>query len=87
MLWQEEIDFQAAYIEDLLASVQDSLPMDVAGAAAIFHAYEKDRERSILEYRDVRFASLVTGTMAAPPAVPWIAAGVISEDSGIKKNL
>lgn len=52
--------------------MQDRAPLHVAAAAAIFIEYEEDRERSIVRYRDKPFVSVFTGTLAAPPRVPWI---------------
>jgi trimethylamine monooxygenase len=64
------IDFQADYIAEL-ARHTDYPSFDLASTRESFKRWKKDKEASILGYRDSAFPSPVTGTMAATPPVPW----------------
>lgn len=67
----EEIDFQAAYIIDLLEPT-DYPAFDVTAVAAIFKEWEHDKEADILGYRNKSYRSTLTGTLAPVHHTPWM---------------
>lgn len=67
----DEIDFQAAYILDLLGPT-DYPAFDVSGVAEIFKQWERDKEADILGYRNKSYRSTLTGTMAPAHHTPWM---------------
>lgn len=69
----QEIDFQASYILDLIAPT-DYPPFDVEGVADTFKEWEHDKEADILGYRNKSYRSTLTGTMAPPHHTPWMEA-------------
>ena len=69
----DEIDFQAAYIVDLLAPT-DYPPFDVTAVAETFKAWEHDKEADILGYRNKSYRSTITGTQAPKHHTPWMEA-------------
>lgn len=64
------IDFQTAYVKEL-AEATDYPPFDLASAAATFKSWKRDKEASIVGYRDKAYPSPVTGTMAPVHHTPW----------------
>ncbi|GGD09266.1 NAD(P)-binding domain-containing protein [Halopseudomonas salina] len=67
----EAIDFQAAYILDLLEPT-DYPPFDVTGVAEIFKQWEHHKEADILGYRNKSYRSTLTGTLAPVHHTPWM---------------
>ena len=69
----QAIDFQAAYIRDLLQPT-DYPAFDVEGVAEIFKAWEHHKEADILGYRNQGYRSTLTGTLAPAHHTPWMEA-------------
>ncbi|MWJ28107.1 SidA/IucD/PvdA family monooxygenase [Halomonas sp. ZH2S] len=69
----QAIDFQAAYIRDLLQPT-DYPAFDVEGVAEIFKQWEHDKEADILGYRNKSYRSTLTGTLAPVHHTPWMQA-------------
>lgn len=67
----EEVDFQTAYVRDLVDRT-DYPDFDLDKVAAIFKSWLKDKEDDILRYRDKNYRSVVTNTMAARHHTPWM---------------
>ncbi|MDA3875727.1 MAG: NAD(P)/FAD-dependent oxidoreductase [Halothiobacillus sp.] len=67
----EAIDFQAAYILDLLEPT-DYPAFDVAAVADIFKQWEHHKEADILGYRNKSYCSTLTGTLAPVHHTPWM---------------
>ena len=76
----EGIRFQADYVADLLAG-SDYPPYDVTAVAAMLEAWEADKERTIVGYRDAAYVSVVTGSRSEPGPVPWLLADRDAEDA------
>jgi len=69
----DDIDFQAAYIQDLIAPT-DYPAFDVSAVAETFKAWELDKEADILGYRNKSYRSTLTGTLAPVHHTPWMEA-------------
>ncbi len=69
----QAIDFQAAYIRDLLKAT-DYPAFDVEGMAEIFKKWEHHKEDDILGYRNKSYRSTLTGNMAPAHHTPWMEA-------------
>ncbi|WP_298943040.1 NAD(P)/FAD-dependent oxidoreductase [uncultured Psychromonas sp.] len=69
----DDIDFQAAYIEDLIAPT-DYPDFDVSAVAETFKEWEHDKEADILGYRNKSYRSTLTGTLAPVHHTPWMEA-------------
>ncbi len=67
----DEIDFQAAYILDLIEPT-DYPDFDVTRVAEIFKEWEHDKEADILGYRNKSYRSTLTGTLAPKHHTPWM---------------
>src|SRR5690606_9838012 len=67
------IDFQAAYIHDLVAHT-DSPRFDIDGMAELFKQWLRDKQEDILGYRDKSHRSTMTGTLAPAHHTPWMQA-------------
>lgn len=67
----EEIDFQAAYIIDLLEPT-DYPAFDVNAVTGIFKQWEHDKEADILGYRNRSYRSALTGTLAPVHHTRWM---------------
>src|SRR5690606_17503347 len=67
----EQIDFQAAYVRDLL-DASDYPPLDVEAVAETFKAWEHHKEEDILGYRNRSYRSTITGTLAPAHHTPWM---------------
>lgn len=82
-----EIDFQAAYIVDLIEPT-DYPEFDVTAVADIFKQWEHDKEADILGYRNKSYRSTLTGTLAPAHHTPWMDAmddsleAFLNEDQG-----
>ncbi|TVP51252.1 MAG: NAD(P)/FAD-dependent oxidoreductase [Halomonas sp.] len=69
----QAIDFQAAYIRDLLQPT-DYPSFEVEAVAEIFKEWEHHKEADILSYRDRSYRSTLTGTLAPKHHTPWMQA-------------
>jgi len=69
----DDVDFQAAYVRDLLHNT-DYPELDVEGVAEIFKAWLGDKQADILGYRDKGYRSTITGTQSPPHHTPWMQA-------------
>lgn len=67
----DDVDFQSAYIKDLL-KLSDYPGFNVDEVAVMFKEWLQDKEDCILTYRDKTFRSVVTGTMAAEHHTDWM---------------
>lgn len=67
----DDVDFQSAYIKDLL-KLSDYPHFNVDKVADMFKQWLRDKEECILTYRDKTFQSVVTGTMAAEHHTEWM---------------
>ncbi len=67
------IDFQAAYIRDLLGPT-DYPEFDVEGMGELFKQWKRDKQADILGYRNKSYRSTMTGTVAPPHHTPWMEA-------------
>ena len=70
---EQEIDFQGAYVRDLVDAT-DYPEFDIEGMAALFKEWKRDKKHDILGYRDRRYRSTLTGTLAPPHHTPWMKA-------------
>lgn len=68
-----EIDFQAAYVLDLLEHT-DYPRFDVEEMAKLFKMWQDDKHADILGYRNKSYRSTMTGNMAPPHHTPWMEA-------------
>lgn len=68
-----EIDFQAAYVRDLV-DASDYPDFPIEQVAEIFKQWKRDKKRDILGYRDQRYRSVLTGTLAPAHHTPWMKA-------------
>ena len=67
----DDIDFQAAYIKDLI-SYTDYPDFNIDKVGEMFKQWLRDKENDILTYRDKRFRSVITGTLAAEHHTNWM---------------
>ncbi|MEO0819541.1 MAG: NAD(P)/FAD-dependent oxidoreductase [Pseudomonadota bacterium] len=65
-----KIDFQADYVAELMKDT-DYPAFDLDSTRASFKTWKKDKETSILGYRNSAFPSPVTGTMSPAAYGPW----------------
>lgn len=68
----EDIDFQASYIRDLI-NATDYPDFPVEEQAELFKLWLKDKEQDIMGFRNKSYRSTITGTMAAQLPKPWLA--------------
>lgn len=68
---EAQIRFQADYIRDLTA-LTDYPELKLEGMVEHLLSWVQDKYRDILTYRDVPYASVQTGTMAAVHHTPWL---------------
>lgn len=69
----DEIDFQAAYVRDLVDR-SDYPDFAIEEMAEMFKQWQRDKREDILGYRDRRYRSTITGTLAPPHHTPWMQA-------------
>ncbi|MGN0863458.1 MAG: hypothetical protein ACI4N1_09115, partial [Stenotrophomonas koreensis] len=69
----QEIDFQAAYVRGLV-DASDYPDFPIEQVAEIFKQWKRDKKRDILGYRDQRYRSVLTGTLAPAHHTPWMKA-------------
>ena len=67
----EAVDFQTAYVRDLLDRT-DYPGFEVEQVAAMLKEWLRDKQEDILGYRDRTFTSIVTGTRAVPHRRKWM---------------
>ena len=67
----EDIDFQAAYIRDLVDRT-DYPEFHVERQGEVFKQWKQDKKRDIMGYRNNSYASTLTGTVAPPLPAPWM---------------
>lgn len=67
----DEIDFQTAYVKELI-SLTDYPEFDLDAVAAMFKQWLQDKEEDILRYRDKTYTSVITGTESEKHHTPWI---------------
>lgn len=67
----EMFDFQTSYLREMMSTLGDNYPHDVA-CPEIFHSWETIRKSKSLEtYRDYTFTSIFTNITSAEPKTPW----------------
>ena len=69
----EDIDFQAAYVRDLVDR-SDYPDFAIEEMAAMFKEWMHDKQLGILDYRNKSYRSTITGTQAPPHHTPWMEA-------------
>jgi trimethylamine monooxygenase len=69
----DQIDFQTAYIADLLAST-DYPQLDVEHVARLFKEWEHHKEENILTYRNRSYPSVITGNVSPKHHTSWLEA-------------
>jgi trimethylamine monooxygenase len=67
------IDFQAAYIRDLVGPT-DYPEFDIEGMGELFKEWTRDKQADILGYRNKSYRSTMTGTLSPPHHTPWMQA-------------
>lgn len=70
---EEAFTFQGNYIERLI-SMTDYPPINTKAVNQIFLQWKKDKKADIMGYRDKTYASVLTGTRAAPHHTRWMEA-------------
>lgn len=70
---EQDIDFQTAYVRDLLDAT-DYPDFNVEAVAALFKQWKHDKKDDILGYRNCSYRSVLTGTLAPPHHTPWMEA-------------
>ncbi|WP_182358920.1 flavin-containing monooxygenase [Tomitella gaofuii] len=68
---EQEIDFQAAYIRDLL-SFTDYPEFHVERQGQLFKQWHDDKQADIMGYRNRSYRSTLTGTLAPALHEPWL---------------
>ena len=66
-----EIVFQGEYVRDLLQQT-DYPDLDIDKVVQIFISWKHDKQEDIMGYRDRRYRSVITGTLAAQHHTPWL---------------
>ena len=66
----DAIDYQGAYVKELIAET-DYPSFDVDGACAAFHEWKHHKQENIMGFRNQRYRSVITGTMAPVHHTPW----------------
>ena len=66
-----EIDFQAAYVRDLLQPT-DYPTFAVEAQGELFKRWKQDKKADIMGYRNHCYTSTVTGTAAPELPAPWL---------------
>lgn len=69
----QHIDFQAAYIRDLVGPT-DYPTFDIEGMDELFKEWKRDKEADILGYHNKSYRSTLTDTIAPPHHTPWMGA-------------
>jgi trimethylamine monooxygenase len=66
----DAIRYQGDYVKELIAET-DYPSFDVDGANQAFFDWKKHKQKSIMEFRNNSYKSLITGTMAPAHHTPW----------------
>jgi len=66
----DAIRYQGDYVKELIAET-DYPSFDVDGANEAFFQWKKHKKKSIMEFRNNSYRSVMTGTMAPPHHTPW----------------
>ncbi len=66
----DAIRYQGDYVKELIAET-DYPSFDVDGANEAFFEWKKHKKKSIMEFRNNSYRSVITGTMAPPHHTPW----------------
>lgn len=82
----QAIDFQTAYVLDLIKPT-DYPTFDVEAVAETFKEWEHHKEADILGYRNNRYRSVITGTLAPVHHTPWMDALDDSMESFLKEQV
>lgn len=69
----EEIDFQGDYTQELVDQT-DYPDFDIPAVNAMFKKWKGDKKADIMGYRNLGFASTLTGTVAPPHHTIWVEA-------------
>jgi len=69
----EEIDFQGDYTQGLV-DLTDYPDFDIPAVNAMFKTWKGHKKKAIMNYRDLGFASTLTGTVAPAHHTPWVEA-------------
>ncbi|MXN17831.1 SidA/IucD/PvdA family monooxygenase [Pseudooceanicola sp. GBMRC 2024] len=64
------IRYQADYVKELVAET-DYPSFDIDGACEAFFEWKKHKAKGIMTFRDNRYRSVITGTMAPVHHTPW----------------
>lgn len=67
----EHVDFQTAYIKELI-DLTDYPTFDLDKVAEMFKSWMNDKEVNILHYRDKVYTSVMTGVTAEEHHTPWM---------------
>ncbi|WP_349828539.1 NAD(P)/FAD-dependent oxidoreductase [Brevibacterium litoralis] len=67
----EDAQFQGDHFKDLLAPT-DYPHFDVDATVQMFLSWKGDKKKDITTYRDQRYTSMLTGTLAAEPNTKWL---------------
>lgn len=81
----EEIDFQAAYIRDLVDRT-DYPEFHVEEQGELFKQWKKDKKNDIMGYRNCSYRSTLTGTLAPPLPDRWMNIMDDSAESFLKND-
>jgi trimethylamine monooxygenase len=68
---KEQIEFQGAYVKDLLAEV-DYPYLDVDGVNEAFMRWKQEKKEDIMGYRDKTYHSLITGNQSPLHHTAWL---------------
>ena len=70
---EQQIDFQAAYVAQLIAAT-DYPFLDTDAVAALFKRWEHDKQDDIMGYRNQSYRSILTGTLSPQHHTRWMEA-------------
>jgi len=68
---EEQIDFQADYVSQLIAAT-DYPRLDTAAVGALFKQWEHDKQADIMGYRNHSYRSVLTGTQSPRHHTRWM---------------
>ena len=79
------IRYQGGYVKELIAET-DYPTFDVEGANKVFFQWKKHKKQNIMTFRDNRYRSVMTGTMAPIHHTPWVDAMDDSMESYLRNE-
>ncbi len=82
---EEEIDFQSAYIRDLMG-YSDYPEFSVEQQGELFKQWKQDKKRDIMGYRNLGYTSTLTGTTAPPLHAEWLTVLDDSKEAFLANN-